>query len=541
MLYIRQAYYISYTHYMISLDSLPTQARQAFQSLQAENARLVPEIARLEKALQDKDKLLQIQDEKIRLLNLRLWGPKGEKLSPAQTALLLDEASVTTAEVQQEAQRPPPEKENPLPKAKAPRPNHPGREKLPQHLERREVVIPCHPQDCRCDQCGAERPIIGYETSEELVCEPAIIYVRVTKREKRGSHCLEEQGVATAPAPAKMLPKSKLSDEFIIEALAQKFQQHLPVYRQCAVLADNYNIELSRKTVTDSLLAAGELLRAVVRAQAAELLRGSYLQADETPVPVQTGEKTGRNHQAYLWQFGRPGGPVVFDFQMGRGREGPETFLRGFTGKLQCDGYRVYDKLGEGIIYVACMAHLRRGFVEASKLAPRNPLPVEILARIGQLYQVEDQARKASLGPEQRLILRQEQSAPILAALQTRLMEIRQQIAPGGKLAQACDYALGQWSRMEEYLKDGRVEIDNNWCEGGMRPLALGRKNWLHIGSPEAGPKVAAIASIVETCRRLDINLRAYLTDVLPKLGDWPSKRVAELTPAAWKAAQKKS
>jgi transposase len=338
-----------------------------------------------------------------------------------------------------------------------------------------------------------------------------------------------------------MLPKSKLSDEFIIEALAQKFQQHLPVYRQCAVLADNYNIELSRKTVTDSLLAAGELLRAVVRAQAAELLRGSYLQADETPVPVQTGEKTGRNHQAYLWQFGRPGGPVVFDFQMGRGREGPETFLRGFTGKLQCDGYRVYDKLGEGIIYVACMAHLRRGFVEASKLAPRNPLPVEILARIGQLYQVEDQARKASLGPEQRLILRQEQSAPILAALQTRLMEIRQQIAPGGKLAQACDYALGQWSRMEEYLKDGRVEIDNNWCEGGMRPLALGRKNWLHIGSPEAGPKVAAIASIVETCRRLDINLRAYLTDVLPKLGDWPSKRVAELTPAAWKAAQKKS
>jgi transposase len=529
---------------MISLDSLPTQARQAFQSLQAENARLAglpSEIARLEQVIADQTKLLQIQDEKIRLLNLRLWGPKGETLSPAQTALLLDEASVTAAEVQQEAQRPPPEKENPLPKAKAPRPNHPGREKLPEHLERREVVIPCHPQDCRCDQCGAERPIIGYETTEELVCEPAIIYVRVTRREKRGSHCWEEQGVATAPAPAKILPKSKLSDEFIIEALAQKFQQHLPVYRQCAVLADNYNIALSRKTVTDSLLAAGELLRAVVRAQAAKLLCGSYLQADETPVPVQTGEKTGRNHQAYLWQYGQPGGPVVFDFQMGRGREGPETFLRGFAGKLQCDGYRVYDKLGEGIVYVACMAHLRRGFVEASKLAPHNPVPVEILARIGQLYQVEDQARKASLGPEQRLILRQEQSAPILTALKTRLVEIRQQIPPGGKLAQACDYALGQWSRMEEYLKDGRVEIDNNWCEGAMRPLALGRKNWLHIGSPEAGPKVAAIASIVETCRRLDINLRAYLTEVLPRLGDWPSKCVAALTPAAWKAVQKKS
>jgi transposase len=526
---------------MISLDTLPAPARQAFEGLQAEIARLAPEIARLEKVIQDQNKLLKIQDEEIHLLNLRLWGPKGEKLSPAQTALLLGEASVTTAEVQQEAQRPPAEKENPLPKAKPPRAPHPGRQKLPEQLERREVILPCPPEDCHCDQCGAELPVIGYDTSEELVCEPARFYVRVTKREKRGSHCLEEQGVVTAPAPAKIVPKSKLSDEFIIEVLAQKYQQHLPVYRQCAVLADNHHIELSRKTVTDSLLAAGELLRAPVRAQAVELIRSSYLQADETTVSVQTGEKTGRHHQAYLWQFGQPGGPVVFDFQMGRGREGPETFLRGFVGKLQCDGYRVYDKLGDGIVYVACMAHVRRGFVEASKLAPQNPLPVEIIASIGQLYRVEDQARQMGLGADQRLILRQEQSAPIMTALKTRLVEIRQQIAPGGKLAHACDYALNQWSRMEEYLKDGRVEIDNNWCEGGMRPLALGRKNWLHIGSPEAGPKVAAIASIVETCRRLDINLRAYLTDVLPKLGDWPNHRVAELTPAAWKAAQKKS
>src|SRR5208283_1751361 len=173
---------------MISLDSLPDQARQAFQGLQAENARL-------EKVVQDQDKLLQIQDEKIRLLNLRLWGPKGEKLSPAQTAMLFEEASVTAQEVQTEAARPVAEKENPLPKAKAPRSNHPGRHELPQHLERREQIIPCHPRDCRCDQCGAERPVIGYETREELVCEPATFYVRVVKREKRGSHCLDEQGV----------------------------------------------------------------------------------------------------------------------------------------------------------------------------------------------------------------------------------------------------------------------------------------------------------------------------------------------------------
>jgi|HubBroStandDraft_2_1064218.scaffolds.fasta_scaffold40755_3 transposase len=518
---------------MISLDSLPTEARQAFESLQGE-------VGRLEQVLRGKDQLIELQNQKIRLLNFKLWGPKGDTISPAQTALLFDEASVTSAEIQKEACLPPAQKENPLPRAKRARAHHPGRQKLPEHLERREVIIPCHPKDCLCDQCGAQRPVIGYERSEELVCDPATFHVRVTLREKRGSHCQEEQGVATAPAPAKIVPKSKLSDEFIIEVLAKKYGQHVPVYRQCADLADNHGLDLSRATLTSSILAAGELLTAVARAQAQELRKSSYLQADETTVPVQTGEKSGRNHRAYIWEYSQPGGPVVFDFQMGRGREGPEKFLLGFSGTLQCDGYAAYDKLGEGILYAGCMAHARRGFVEAAKLAPQNPLPVEIVERIGQLYAVEEKARQAGLGPAERGALRQSQSAPVMEALKLRLVEIRQQIPPGGKLAQACDYALGQWSRLEAYLKNGLVEIDNNWCEGAMRPLALGRKNWLHLGSPQAGPKVAAIASIVETCRRLDINLRAYLKDVLPKLGDWAANRVAELTPTAWKAAQAK-
>jgi hypothetical protein len=194
--------------------------------------------------------------------------------------------------------------------------------------------------------------------------------------------------------------------------------------------------------------------------------------------------------------------------------------------------------LGEGIVYVGCMAHARRGFIDAVKVAPLDPLPQEVVTRFAGLYAVEKEARQGSLGAEARLALRQAKSVSVMASLKTRLVEIRQQIPPGGKLAQACDYALEQWSRLEEYLSDGRIEIDNNWCEGAIRPLALGRKNWLHVGSPEAGPKIAAIASIVETCRRLDINLRNYLRDVLPKLGQWPINRVGELTPTAWKAAQ---
>ena len=511
---------------MILLDSLSADTRQAVEGLQAENARQA--------------KIIQLQAEQIRLLNFRLFGPKSEKLSPAQTALLFEEASVSAGEVEQEASLPEAQKQTPLPKAKKPRPNHPGRQNLPEHLERRVEMIPCCPEDCRCSKCGAERPVIGYETREELACEPAKFWVRVIQREKRGSHCNEEAGVASGPLPAQIVPKGKLSNEFIIEALAQKYQQHLPVYRQCATLAENHGIELSRKTLTDAILAAGGLLSAVVKAQAAELIAGHYIQADETPVPCQTPEKTGHNHRAYIWEFSVPAGPVVFDFQMGRGRDGPKEFLKNFQGKLQSDGYAAYADLGEKIIYVGCMAHARRGFVDAAKVAPLDPIPPEVIARIGELYGVEKEARTSGLGAEHRLTLRQQRSVPVMAALKIRLVEIRQEISPGGKLAQACDYMLGQWSRLEEFLKDGLLEIDNNWCEGAIRPLALGRKNWLHIGSEQAGPKVAAIASIVETCRRLDINLREYLNDVLPKLGDWPVKRVAELTPTVWKTAKQK-
>lgn len=511
---------------MTVADSSPSDLRQELERSESEIARLL--------------KIIRLKDEQIRLLNFKIFGPKSEKLSPAQIPLLLQEISLMAGEVDQEAERPEAQKQVSLPANGKPRLHHPGRDKLPEHLERREEVLACCPADCHCAQCGAERPVIGYETREELACEPARFWVRVIKREKRGSHCQEEQGVATAAAPAQIVPKGKLSNEFIIEVLVRKYQLHLPVYRQCAALAEDDGIDLSRKTLTDAILAAGSLLRAVVGAQRLELLAGGYIQADETTMPCQTGEKTGRNHRAFVWEFSRPGGIVSFDFQMGRGREGPREFLQGFRGKLQCDGYPAYAQLGEGIVYVGCGAHLRRGFVDAAKVSPLDPLAPEILARFGELYAVEKEAREGRLRPQARLALRQARSVPIMAALKTRLVEIRQQIPPGGKLAQACDYALGQWSRWEEYLQDGALEIDNNWCEGSIRPLALGRKNWLHVGSPEAGPKIAAIASIVETCRRLDINLRAYLLDILPKLGDWPISRVGELTPTAWKAAQAK-
>ena len=150
---------------------------------------------------------------------------------------------------------------------------------------------------------------------------------------------------------------------------------------------------------------------------------------------------------------------------------------------------------------------------------------------------MEKEARQTALGAEERKALREKKSAPVMAALKDRLVAIRQQIAPGGALAKACDYALGQWSRLEEFLNDGRIEIDNNWCEGAIRPLALGRKNWLHIGSAKAGPKVAAIISIVESCRRLGVPVKEYMLDVLPGMDRRKLSEMAQLTPSRWSAA----
>jgi len=198
---------------MIAPDCNATGLRQALATAQSENARL--------------QKIIQLKDEQIRLLNFRLFGPKSEKLSSAQIPLLLQEISLMAGEVEQESERPAAQKQGLPAPASRPRRHHPGRDKLPAHLERREEILPCGPQDCRCAKCGAERPVIGYDTREELAYAPAQFGVRVIKREKRGSHCEEEQGVATAPAPAQIVPKGKLSDAFIIEVLVRKYQLHL--------------------------------------------------------------------------------------------------------------------------------------------------------------------------------------------------------------------------------------------------------------------------------------------------------------------------
>jgi len=493
--------------------------------------------ARIE-ALEQENRLLRLE---LRLLRIKRFGASSEKMSDGQLELMEGEPSVEKAEIEKEAAL--------LPEAKAEadralkrsrRGVHPGRDPLPAHLPRVEQIIACSPEMCRCGQCNKEKSVIGYEKTEMLDVKPAEYFVRVLLREKLACADCEEMGVATAAMPVRIVEKGKLSDAVVVDSLVRKYGEHTPLYRQLISLEREAGVTLSPATFNAGVMRCGELLMPLSGAMREELLGSGYIQADETPVGVRCDLKKGRNHQGYFFEYSRPHGLVVYDFQMSRNRAGPENFLKNFQGVLQTDGYTGYDQVGAkgGIAHAACMAHVRRKFHEAHLIAKSDPHPREIIESIAALYALEARAREENMDADMRLALRKAQSTPLVKALKERLVEIRAQVLPKSAMGKACSYALGMWPRLEVFLSDGRVEIDSNWCENGMRPIALGRKNWLHIGSPEAGIKIAAIASIFETCKRHGINVREYLLDVLPKIADWPNTRIGELTPLNWKKSR---
>jgi transposase len=282
-------------------------------------------------------------------------------------------------------------------------------------------------------------------------------------------------------------------------------------------------------------MRVGELLQPITAAMGQELLNGTYLQADETTVGVQMHDGRGKNHQAYLWQYSRPRGPAVFDFRMGREREGPKRFLGNFAGILQSDGYGAYDHVGgKQLIHAACWAHARRKFFDTVKLNPKDQTSIRIVAQMDELFAIDAQARQEGLSQSDRHVLRLEKSQPLLEQIKAGIQAARVGALPKSALAKACDYTLTLWTRFSRFLEYPELELSNNLAENAIRPIALGRKNWIHLGNKETGPRVAAIISIVETCRRLSLPVRDYLGSVLPGLADFPINRVAELTPTAW-------
>jgi transposase len=297
---------------------------------------------------------IQVLEERLRLERIKKYGPGSEKLSDAQLQLLDLEPGVSDVEVEAESRREPlPGPEKPQKQRK-----HPGRQVLPAGLARVERVIVCTPEQCTCGACGQAKAVIGYDVSEQLDVEPAKYFVIVTKREKRACKGCEEGGVVAAPVPERIIEKSLVSDRVMIDTIVAKYSDHLPLYRQSVILKREAGVEIGRATLDGWVMRVGELLLPIVNVVRRELLSGSYIQADEIPVDVQLHNGRGQNHQAYLWQYGRPGGGVVFDFCLGRGREGPRDFLGQFEGILQTDGYVAYEKVGgPKLVHAGCWAH----------------------------------------------------------------------------------------------------------------------------------------------------------------------------------------
>jgi transposase len=524
---------------------------QLKQQLEEKDAQLT----RRDQALAAAEAIIQQLKEALRLERIKKYGKQSEKLSDLQLELLDLEPAVSSDEIETEIAGGPlsegqPEEQN-APSAaqqQKKRKPHPGRNELPAHLERIEEIVACAADECRCGKCGAETSVIGYEETEVLGMRPAVHFVRVIKREKRACKSCAERGVVTAPAPARIAPKSIFADETIVEFIVRKYCDALPLYRQRAILMRDLGIDVSLTTIDDAVLRVGELLIPVVGTIKRDLLTGGYIQADETHVDVQTPDKKGSNHRAFFWQYSAPMKGVVFDFEMTRGKQVAKEFFKDYGGILHTDGYVAYEKdIGtKDLIHACCMAHARRGFIDAIKVQSKAQAPDARLERavalMDGLFVIDREAREQNLSLDDRHALRQERAPALLDELHELLsaMQASGTILPQSVAGKAINYTLKRWVELTRFLDHPVIELSTNWAENSMRPVAIGRRNWLHLGSKEAGPKIAAIFSIVESCRKLGVPIRQYLADVMPGLADRSIHELAGLTPAAYAAKMAK-
>ena len=493
--------------------------------LEQENLRLRRELewARLK---------IEALKEELRQERIAKYGPPSETLSDLQLELLEEEPGVSREEVEAESRREPVAGGE-----RRERKPHPGRQRLPENLPRVEQVMECAERNCR--ECGAETAVIGYDESEVLDVEPARYFVRVVRREKRACRGCSGGSVVMPEAAPRIIDKGLASDRVVIETVVAKYCDHLPLYRQAVMLEREAGLEIGRATLDGWVMQVGDLLQPVVRAMREELLQQGYLQADETIVPVQMHDKRGVDHQAYLWQYGRPGGATVFDFQLGRGREGPVKFLDRWEGILQTDGYAAYDRVGgPKLVHVGCWAHARRKFVDAVKVNRKDAEAVKMVTRMDAIFLVDRHAREQGLSAGERQAVRQQHAIEWVEEIDRECRVLAGRVLPKSALGQAVTYTLHQWPKLTRCFDHGHVELSNNLAENSMRPVALGRKNWLHVGSAKAGPKVAAILSVVESCKRLRIPVKDYMLDVLPGMAIRTTSQAACLTPARWAAAR---
>lgn len=385
------------------------------------------------------------------------------------------------------------------------------RKPLPKDLPR--IVIEHDLEDKRCG-CGAEKVRIGTKTSEQLDVIPAQVFVIEHQRHTYKCPCCEDAVPETAPIAAQPIPKSIASPGLLAHVAVSKYDDGLPLYRQTKMFA-RMNIELPRQTLASHMVKAGELITPLINRFSEHAKQYDIMQMDETRVQVLDEDNRLARSQSWMWVIrgGPPDQPVIrFDYDSSRAGSVATRLLEGYQGYLQTDAYKAYGQVlsTPGIKGLGCWAHARRKFIKAQQAAPKNKpshKTQQMLSWIGKLYALEKQWML--LGPDDRRQRRQEQAKPILDQIECWL--IRQNVNPQSLLGRAIGYLQGEWQRLNVYLEDGRLNIDNNLVENAIRPFALGRKNWLFSQSVAGAEASAALYSIIETARANNLNTYAYL------------------------------
>jgi len=407
-----------------------------------------------------------------------------------------------------------------------------GRKPLPKDLPRERIEHVPEKEALLCSTCGREKERIGEEVTEELDYVPASFVVR---QHIRGKYACKvcQNGVVIADLPTRPIEKGRPGTGLLSHILVSKYGDHLPLHRQEGIFK-RHGIDIRRSTMCDWVGQSAELLQPLVKEMKRQILLSPKIHTDDTPVPVRNGPRK-QIRKGYLWVYIDMDNNVVFDYTPNRCREGPVEFLGDYSGYIQADAYSGYDAVFEkGLATeVGCWAHTRRKFYDAKDTDPVRGH--ELLVLIGQLYDIERQAKEEKLNAAEIKTLRQKYSRPILERIQQRLEAFSIEVLPKSPMGQAVGYARGQWDALNRYLENGILEIDNNLAERTLRMVVIGRKNWLFAGHDNGGHRAAIIYGLIASCKLCKIDPFAYLRDVLDRVSTHPASQVADLLPANWK------
>ena len=479
-----------------------------------------------------KNQALELEQLKARLAKLlrQRFGSSSEQLRSSIDQLHLILGDLEEDEAEAAPSGPEPDALEPEPDAQDRPRRKPKRKPLPENLPR-DIVE--HPAACACPKCGGALRRLGEDVTEILEYIPGSFRVTRHVRPKMSCRCCES--ITQAPAPSLPVNRGLAGPGLLAHVLVAKFCDHLPLYRQAEIFARN-GIDLDRSTLADWVGQTARLLRPLVEAVGIHVMNAGRVHADDTTVPV-LSPGNGKTKTGRLWCHARDDHPfggqapraVLYCYSPDRKGEHPRKHLAGFKGILQADGYAGYASLyQQGVTEAACMAHVRRKFFDIHA-ETKSPQSHEALRRIAELYAIEASIRGETA--EIRLRIRTERSAPLFAAFRTWLDATLSRVSGKSEMAKAIRYALTRWGALTLVLRDGRACIDNNAAERSMRPMTLGRKNWLFAGSDTGGERAAAIYTLTETAKLNGLDPEDYLAKVLAMIADHPVKRVHELLP----------